>query len=136
MHPSGAFRVQPHFVRSLARSVLRTPRLRVSLRDSKKKGVICGHGATPAGLRLLTQPRHDHDYRRVCAHMKPYDPSPNPSPCAPCGHMCAKAILTRSHAHIGLKVRLFLVKNKVEEVGAPMCPCAPMWVSGQRCQDV
>ena len=84
----GCIRVQPHFVRSLARSVLRTPRLRVSLRDfNNKKGVICGH-EKPAGLRLLTRPCHDHDTRVCVRAHEAMTPPPAPSPCAPCGHMC------------------------------------------------
>ena len=61
MHPWGAFRVQPHFVRSLARSVLRTPRLRVSLRDfNNKKGVICGH--------MCGHVREDNFDQITCTH--------------------------------------------------------------------
>ena len=90
MHPSGAFRVQPHFVRSLARSVLRTPRLRVSLRDFKNKNKItCGQcTSNPQGCDYshdTTRPRHMHAY--VCAHTTTMTP-PQPLP----------AIMAKRHA--------------------------------------
>ena len=92
MHPSGAFRVQPHFVRSLARSAS-LPGCGCPFGTSIIKNKHTCTRTTPEGWWPgLTWPRHDHDH--VCDTCEHIDPIPYPFP------IRQPVILTKRHANM------------------------------------